>query len=104
MPGAIDLSAVARILALADAGWHEEEIARKAGVSRRTVRRYLEDQRARRHEPRKPLYDPRRDGAEHPPSVTALICGDPPSGRRELLAQRPVRRSPHDPRRTGPAR
>lgn len=37
---------------------------------------------------RNPLFDPRRDGWPEQ-SLTAIICGDPIPGRRELVASLP---------------
>lgn len=95
---------VARIIALCQQDLPAEDIAATVGVALRTVARYREldlrarglpDERAqRRHEPKRPLYDPKRDGQAEQ-DLTAQICGDPQPQRRELVA----RTSPVAPRK-----
>jgi hypothetical protein len=67
-------------------------IAARVGLGERTVRRLLAkrktvDGRLIPHRVRRnPLYDPHRDGVPEL-SITAMVMGDPPPGRRELLAR-----------------
>lgn len=100
MPAATEVGTVARIRALSRAGHREDDIAWRTGVSRRTVRRYIDPSlryweiavasaSSRRSSPNKdcnPLYDPRRDGTA-PLSLTGEVCGDPQPGRREMVAR-----------------
>ena len=79
MPPAV----AALIRELSEKGATTVKIARVAGVSVRTVERY---RNGRRPEMLNPLYDPRRDGM-YEGDLTASICGDPPPGRRELIAR-----------------
>ena len=87
-----------------------KKVAAACGVSPTTVRRYTDDvfrerattatrtwrernsgrpseqavlERLRREQP---LFDPVRDGVPPIVSNTAYLCGDPPPGRREMLA------------------
>lgn len=87
MPPPTPPDKVALIQALGAADHSFAAIAQAVGVSYLTVRRYLgaAECTARRHDSHKPLYDPRRvDMPEQ--SLTAVICGDPVPGRRELVA------------------
>jgi hypothetical protein len=67
-------------------------IAARVGLGPRSVRRLLAkrktmDGRLIPHKVRRdPLYDPGRDGCPEL-DITATIMGDPPPGRRELLAR-----------------
>lgn len=58
---------------------------RAAGTPRRQYMRGAVPVVVTGSEPRNPLYDPRRDDAPRYESQTAVICGDPPVGRREML-------------------
>ena len=60
------------------------EIARRTGVSVRTVHRYSEEVRPRRHEARRPLFDPYLTPPPTP-TITAALMGDPFPGRREIM-------------------
>lgn len=90
MPKRTDPEKVALIRDLWAKGLDKVTIALRVGVSVSTVERYAGEQSAsrsvRKHEARKPLFDPKRDGCPEPVSLTAFLCGDPPPGRRELIA------------------
>jgi hypothetical protein len=65
-----------------------DSIVVRLGVHSGTVYHYLQGMKfypARRHEARNPLFDPVRDGVAAQ-TVTAMLCGDPLPGRRELVA------------------
>lgn len=70
------------------------EIAQGTGVSEATVRRYLDmlpdGAVSRKHEAKRPLFDPARDAVPDLP-LTARLCGDPLPGRRELVASNRTR-------------
>jgi hypothetical protein len=78
---------------LAREGFGTLEIAGRTGISKRSVNRILDARRIllgeapkRKGPERRPLYDPHRDGAPEL-TITATLMGDPPPGRRELLAR-----------------
>jgi len=85
---------VAQIRALVALDLSGQEIAKLAGVSKRSALRYREAalleagvRMASRQDSRNPLYDPRRDGIAEPETLVGRLAGDPPPGRRELLAR-----------------
>lgn len=89
MGKAIAPEVVALIRALRGKDLSVTEIAQGTGTSEGTVRRYLEmlpdGVQPRKHEPKRPLFDPRRSDVPDLP-LTAVLCGDPLPGRRELVA------------------
>lgn len=79
---------VAQIRALRGKDLTVTEIAQGTGISEATVRRYLDmlpdGAVSRKHEAKRPLFDPRRDDYPDMP-LTARLCGDPPPGRRQMI-------------------
>lgn len=80
---------VALIRALRGKDLTVTEIAQGTGTSEATVRRYLDmlpdGAMSRKHEARRPLFDPAFKTLPDQP-LTAVLCGDPLPGRRELVA------------------